>query len=147
MIKKIILLLILTTSCKSQNATLNNNNGDKVIWSIIFGDRFKESYADLLLNEQEIIKNVYLNSDESDGVTNVWVKILQEKGNYYISTSQDKTFKAIDLKIDEIALNVIYKGIEEKFKFKKENGKFLIISDDGEGKIIIWQSKKQPIFD
>ena len=146
MIKKLIIILILTTSCKSQNVN-SNNNKDKVIWSILFADGFKKSYVDLSLNEQKIIENGYLDSDESDGVTSTWLRITKEKDGYYVSTSQEKTLKSIDLKIDEITLSIIYKGVQTKFKIKKNDGKFVLISNEGENRISISQRKSQPVFD
>lgn len=145
MIKKLILILVLAASCKSQNIPLKNSS-DKVVWSILFADGFKDDHVDLFLNGQEVIKNGYLISDESDGVTTMWLRIIKEKDGFYISNFQEKTLKPMNLKIDEIELNFIYKGVNEKNKFKKNDGKFLIIRDDGKGELLISQSKKQPIF-
>ncbi|KFF02753.1 hypothetical protein [Flavobacterium hydatis] len=145
MIKKLILILVLVASCKSQNVPLKNSK-DKDVWSILFADGFKEDHVDLFLNGQEVIKNGYLYSDESDGVTTLWIRIIKEKGGFYISNFQEKTLKPMNLKIDEIELNLIYKGVNKKNKFKKNDGKFLIIRDNGKGELIISQSKKQLLF-
>mgnify|MGYP003577482363 CR=1 FL=1 len=150
MIKKLILLLLLSVaSCKSQNVNLDKykKNKDKVIWSILFTDGFKNDYADLLLNDQKIIKNGYLNSDESDGVTSVWFRITKEKKGYYLWTSQEKTLKAINLKRDEIIINVVYKGEDKKIELKRDNGKFVLISKNLGDELVISQRKTHLQFD
>lgn len=146
MIKNLILLFLLTTSCKSQNIDLNNKDKD-IMCLIIFADGFKENYIDLSVNAKKVLKNAYLNSDKSDGLTNTWVRIIQKNRTHYISTSQEEKLEIIDLKTNEINLTFVYNGITKVFKLIKDDGSFLIISDDGTNKLIFNQTKNRPVFD
>ncbi len=62
-------------------------------------------------------------------------------------TSENKELKRIDLVSDKIKLKVDYKGKAKEFDAKKENGMYIVISDDGIGNLIFNQSIDKPIFD
>ncbi|MBE8725798.1 hypothetical protein C4F50_12670 [Flavobacterium sp. KB82] len=78
MIKKMIIFVLLASllSCKSQNPDSIN---DKIVYTVIFANGFENASIDLYLNDIEIIKNGYLNTNESDGVTNIWLDVIKRK--------------------------------------------------------------------
>jgi hypothetical protein len=109
-------------------------NNTKIIYSIVFGDRFNNDAVSLSINGIDVLKNTYLISDKSDGVTTTWVHISQDKEHFYVSTSESKELKRIESELDKIVI-------------EKDKGKYIVISDNGKGNLIFTQSKSKPIFD
>ncbi|MGJ1421038.1 hypothetical protein ACR79T_15565 [Sphingobacterium spiritivorum] len=122
-------------------------NDGQVIYNIIFGDGFNNDIVNLSINDVNIFKDVYLISDKSDGLTNKWVNISQNNKHIYISSSEDKELKCIDLVSGKIKLKLEYKAKVKEFDAKKENGMYIVISDDGIGNLIFNQVIDKPIFD
>lgn len=137
-------LLLNVFSCKAQKTFMNDS---QVIYNIIFGDGFNNDMVNLSIDDVNIFEDVYLISDKSDGVTTKWVHISQDNKYIYVSSSENNELKRIGLVSDKIKLKVDYKGKAKEFDVKKENGIYIVISDDGIGNLIFNQSVDKPIFD
>lgn len=139
-----IFLLLVVFSCNAQKKYMENN---QVSYKIIFGDGFNNDPIKLSINGIVVFQKDNLLSDKSDGVTNCWVHISQEKEHFFVSTSQDKDLKQIGLISDEIKLSLCYKEKTNEFQINKKDGMYIVISDDGKGNLTFSQSKDKPIFD
>lgn len=139
-----IFLLLVVFSCNAQKKYMENN---QVTYKIIFGDGFNNDTIKLSINNMVVFQKDNLLSDKSDGVTNCWVNISQEKKHFFVSTSQDKDLKQIGSIFDEIKLRLNYKGKTNNFQVNKKDGMYIVVSDDGKGNLTFSQNKDKPIFD
>lgn len=139
-----IFLLFILFSCNVQKKHMDSNQSS---YRIIFGDGFNNDIIKLFVNDVIVFQNEKLFSDKSDGVTNSWLNISQNSKYFFVSSSQNKEFKQIGLISDVVNVSIVHKGKTTNFKINNETGKYIIISDDGQGNLILSQSKDKPIFD
>jgi hypothetical protein len=139
-----VFLLLVVFSCNAQKKYMENN---QVTYKIIFGDGFNNDTIKLSINGMIVFQKDNFLSDKSDGVTNCWVNISEEKEHFFVSTSQDKNLKQIGLIFDEIKLNLSYKGKTTDFQVNKKDGMYIVVSDDRKGNLTFSQSKDRPVFD
>ncbi len=137
------ILSLIVYSCMAHKTPINK----EVIYSVVFGDRFNNDKMDLSINGIGIFENVYLISDKSDGVTTKWVRVYQNNKYFHISSSEYKGLKKVNLPPNKIQLEISYNGRIEEFELKRENGMYIVISDDGYGNLILNQSVHKPVFD
>ena len=111
-------------------------------YDIIFGDYFSDDIIDLYIDNSLVIKDGKLNSAGSNGVTKIYLKIIYEGSNYFISINGDKTI--IDLKKDSNLFKLIINGKEKTFKINRNKGNYLLFFGDKKNVVDFFQSK-QPI--
>lgn len=140
-----LFFFILTISCKSQNETLTYTTD--IVYEITFGDFFSNDNLVLSLNDEVIFKDVILNSYGSMGVTGVWVKISNEKGKYFITTSQYLEKKPLNINSNKISLETILNDKKQKFILKAKGGKYVLFYKEESGEISMNHTVSKPIFD
>ncbi|MFY7937535.1 MAG: hypothetical protein ACOVOQ_09160 [Flavobacterium sp.] len=136
----LIYFVLLCSSCKSQQEQLSNN---KEMYEIIFANGFVNDKVDLSINENEIVKSVFLTSDKSDGVTNFNLKVFVKGSEYVVLNSLTKKQSLIKSIRGEIKIKIFYKNVWYVFSPSEEKGKYIII-DAG---LKFTQQMNEPIFD
>lgn len=131
-------LFIFLLICCSYN-TLKKT--DSIIhYDIIFGDYFSNDVMDFYIDNSLVVKNGYLDSKGSSGVTKIHLKITYENGKYFIDDGVEKKLFTLNKKVNFFKL--IVNGVEKSFKVYPKNGKYIIFFDDETNGIQFFQSKK-----
>ncbi len=113
------------------------------MYEIIFANGFVNDKVDLSINENEIVKSVFLTSDKSDGVTNFNLKVFVKGSEYVVLNSLTKKQSLIKSIRGEIKIKIFYKNVWYVFSPSEEKGKYIII-DAG---LKFTQQMNEPIFD
>jgi hypothetical protein len=129
------------SSCYAQGNKVNTYA------EIRFEDRFSNDTINFYLNGEALLISTLLNSDKSDGLTNIQINIYREGDVFYAVTSINKVRKKF-LKLNEsFKMEVVLNGKNNSFETTIEKGKFIGFSNDGKGLILFNQSYVQPKYD
>lgn len=139
----IFFFIFLILSCKAQNQTMN----EILYASVRFEDHFNDDTLDLYLNEQLVLTSALLNSDKSDGLTNIIVDIYkQEDGHFIVIWGSTQKIK-FAVPNDHLNIFIILNGIRSSYSVELNKGKYIGFSNDGKGNLMFTQKAKRPIYD
>jgi hypothetical protein len=146
-----ILILIILISCKSekketsplvikhQEKASKNISDDELYLNIDLQDFFKNDNTTFYINNCLIFKNQYLNSDNSVGLTGIFLRIKKEASSLTIVLNDEITIEC-NSKENGLVLSVFVNDVENIFTIDVKKGKYIGLDKSKNNKLILNQS-------